>query len=473
MALSEKNSKSLNTEKNFADELKVEGITFKGFGVIPKAVTLNPDLTIEAKAIYAYFASYAGGGNCAFPSRDKILFDLKISKDRYYKHLKLLIDSGLLCVQKETGPGFTRNIYILKSAGSENSENTGLVLMSGLKSSGYGIMPKAVSVDSRLPIEAKGLYAYYAAFTGSGADCTPEVKTICYHLSISDKRYVRYRNVLEDLGYISVSRLHKDGHLGAVKVTLLDNPDHISKKERTVTVLRTSDQSVQNKDIQNMQSSSVADTSKRTKSQGFGHALADQRVQNKDVQNQSVQNKDVQNKDTNNNSINNNKLNNNNINNIKREEIKNQQPEKEKENTPPQFTFKSPVGSLTISQEEKEKLTETFSDVEGLLELAICSLSQRSTQPKSTFHFIWELGINKKWPRKKKTDINRKEVMSTSEEEKLIKKWEKEDELALEKKVRAFMEKEKITDYDKAYELYTAKTEREAKEKLRAFLKKV
>ena len=469
------------SEKSFADELKVEGITFKGFGVIPKAVTLNPDLTIEAKAIYAYFASFAGGGSCAFPSRDKILSELKISKDRYYKHLKLLIDSGLLCVQKETGPGFTRNLYILKSAGSENGENAGLVLMAGLKSSGYGIIPKAVTIDPRLPIEAKGLYAYYAAFTGSGRECTPEVKTICYHLCISDKRYIRYRNVLEDMGYISVSRLHKDGHLGSVKVTLLDNPDYISKKERTVTVLKTSDQSVQNKDIQNTCVHPDTAPTESIDTQGFECALAYQRVQNKDtacqsvqnkdVQNQSVQNKDVQNQDTNNNSINNNKLNINNINNIKREEkIKNQKPEGKKEDTLAQFIFESPVGSITISNEEKDKLSETFSDVEGLFELAICSLSQRSTKPRSTFHFIWELGINKKWPRKKKADINRKEVMSTSEEERLIEKWEKEDELALEKKVRAFMSEEGIADYEKAYELYTARAEEEARKKLDAFL---
>lgn len=469
------------SEKSFADELKVEGITFKGFGVIPKAVTLNPDLTIEAKAIYAYFASFAGGGSCAFPSRDKILSELKISKDRYYKHLKLLIDSGLLCVQKETGAGFTRNIYILKSSGSENGENEGLVLMAGLNSFGYGIIPKAVTVDPRLTIEAKGLYAYYAAFTGSGRECTPEVKIICYHLNISDKRYIKYRNLLEDLGYISVSRLHKDGHLGAVKVTLLDKPDYFSKKERTITVLKTSDQSVQNKDIQNIGVNPDTAQTENIAPQGFEPALAHQRVQNKDtahqsvqnkdVQNQSVQNKDVQNQDTNNNSINNNKLNINNINNIKREEkIKKQKREGEKEDAPAQFTFESPVGSLTISYEEKEMLTETFSDIEGLFELAICSLSQRSTKPRSTFHFIWELGINKKWPRKKRTEIKRKEVMSTSEEDKLIEKWEKEDKLALEKKVRAFMTEEGISDYEKAYELYTARAETEAKKKLAAFL---
>jgi hypothetical protein len=50
---------------DFIDELRIEGIKYKGYGVLPKYVMIDPDLTIEAKGIYAYFCSYAGSGNTA------------------------------------------------------------------------------------------------------------------------------------------------------------------------------------------------------------------------------------------------------------------------------------------------------------------------------------------------------------------------------------------------------------------------
>ena len=35
----------------FITKLEIEGINFQGYGIIPKAVMLDPDLTLEAKAI--------------------------------------------------------------------------------------------------------------------------------------------------------------------------------------------------------------------------------------------------------------------------------------------------------------------------------------------------------------------------------------------------------------------------------------
>ena len=55
------------------DELRVKGVLSKGYGQLAKIVMLDPLLTLESKAIYAYFCSYCGGGtNTAFPGRDKM-----------------------------------------------------------------------------------------------------------------------------------------------------------------------------------------------------------------------------------------------------------------------------------------------------------------------------------------------------------------------------------------------------------------
>jgi len=72
-------------------------------------------LTIESKAIYAYFCSYAKGDTQAFPRRDEILQDLKICKDRYYNHLSLLKESGYIKVERNVDDKgkFKNNTYTL------------------------------------------------------------------------------------------------------------------------------------------------------------------------------------------------------------------------------------------------------------------------------------------------------------------------------------------------------------------------
>ena len=99
------------------DTLIVKGIDSKGFGKIPKLVMQDTDLSIEAKGIYAYFASYAGAGETAFPSVSKTIHDLKIGRNRYYKHRKQLEAKGYIEIERvRDGKGdFERNIYTLSN----------------------------------------------------------------------------------------------------------------------------------------------------------------------------------------------------------------------------------------------------------------------------------------------------------------------------------------------------------------------
>lgn len=107
---------SKTNQEKFTNILEVEGINAQGFGMIAKMVMLDQRLTIEAKAIYSYFCSYAGGGSTAFPSVSKIVYDLKISKTRYYKHFDSLVDCGYISVrQNKEGNKFANNIYTLNT----------------------------------------------------------------------------------------------------------------------------------------------------------------------------------------------------------------------------------------------------------------------------------------------------------------------------------------------------------------------
>ena len=85
-----------------------------GYGIVPKSVMQDKDLNIAAKAVYAYFCSYTGTGDCCFPTRKKICFDLGISNDSLSKYIRQLVDNGYLLVEqvKENGR-FSHNIYTL------------------------------------------------------------------------------------------------------------------------------------------------------------------------------------------------------------------------------------------------------------------------------------------------------------------------------------------------------------------------
>lgn len=97
------------------DQIKYEGksILCKGYGTIPKYI-MQADISIESKAIYAYMCSFAGAGQAAFPSVEKIIKDLKISEKRFYKHRKELIKYGFIEIQKNRKENRRdRNLYII------------------------------------------------------------------------------------------------------------------------------------------------------------------------------------------------------------------------------------------------------------------------------------------------------------------------------------------------------------------------
>ena len=112
---SKTDSKTNTNYESFENILEVQGINAKGFGIIAKLVMLDQRLTIEAKAIYSYFCSFAGNGTSAFPSVRKIIHDLSISKTRYYNHFNLLVKYGYIKVRQNRQElnKFNNNIYTL------------------------------------------------------------------------------------------------------------------------------------------------------------------------------------------------------------------------------------------------------------------------------------------------------------------------------------------------------------------------
>lgn len=232
------------------DKLIIEGVNCKGFGVLPKYVMLDPDLTIDAKTIYAYFCSFSGNGSTSFPSRDKILSDLSINKEAYYKHFHLLTEQGYITVEQEhkkggRGDGFAKNIYTLvsnpkkfedKPDDKKQNQAYSRIRFSGLKAAGFGLIPKAVMVDGRLQLKAKGIYAYFCSFSGSGNSAFPKLDKILYHLQIAKRTYYKFYKELIDLNYITVVQRHINGRLSINDYYLTDNPNSANAVKKSVLV---------------------------------------------------------------------------------------------------------------------------------------------------------------------------------------------------------------------------------------------
>lgn len=137
-----KNINNNKEEANLKSFIQLRGILSQGYGFSPQVVMRDIRLTAEAKAIYAYMASFAGANLTSFPTIQLQLHELGMSPKRYYKHRRLLEDLGYITIQKTTtrlASGKVvrdKNIYILEQfpveKNKDNFENN--TLKKGIKS---------------------------------------------------------------------------------------------------------------------------------------------------------------------------------------------------------------------------------------------------------------------------------------------------------------------------------------------------
>jgi len=217
-------------QNDVMDKIKLEGVLSMGYGAIPKAVMVDPDLPLNSKSLYAYLCSFSGGNqNSVTISRNKILANLNYSKDTHYNCLKPLVDSGIINIKQETQNGMLAgNIYTLisnvkKYENVDDLKNESpdipyiysMLKTQDVRKDGYGIIPKVVMVSSKLSIKSKALYAYICSFAGNGSGAFPYVKNILYHLGITQNSYRKYLKELLDYNCLSVGqRIEINGTFG-------------------------------------------------------------------------------------------------------------------------------------------------------------------------------------------------------------------------------------------------------------------
>lgn len=208
----------------------MEGVNAKGYGVLPQSVMFDRDLSVQSKAIYAYFVSYTGAGRTIFPKRETILSDLKMSKNTFYKHFNPLVENGYIKISKARSFK-NKNIYtvcnnpkkINYTIKSENTES--LLSIDGINAKGFGFIPKLIMCDIRLSVKAKGLIAFLYSLVQSGCRVFPHRSTICVFLGLSKDTYYKALNQLIDCNYITVKQRHtKNGRFSVNDYILNSNP---------------------------------------------------------------------------------------------------------------------------------------------------------------------------------------------------------------------------------------------------------
>lgn len=86
-----------------------------GFGIIPKQVMKDSTLSLASKGLYSYLCAYAGNKDTAFPSISLITYELKISKDTFYKYMNELKDRKYIETTQEKAENgqFKHSVYNL------------------------------------------------------------------------------------------------------------------------------------------------------------------------------------------------------------------------------------------------------------------------------------------------------------------------------------------------------------------------
>ena len=203
-------------------------IKFTGYGTVPKSFLSNPDIPIQAKGIYCYLASYSNQDKVAFPSRERILKELSLSKNGYYGHYNFLTSNGYIGVDSQN---YKNNKYFLCADETDASE----------------LIPvyKSVMSDSTISVSAKAFCAYVTAYRYN------------YHravamkeLNISAKKYAALVDELTNAGYINIEYKNRKYNISLSFISSLPKEDI-----QTDSIPNKDTVSMQNEDMISMQNS--------------------------------------------------------------------------------------------------------------------------------------------------------------------------------------------------------------------------
>lgn len=94
--------------------LAFTGLKMAGYGMIPRAVMYDSRLSVTAKVLYAYLASFSGAGKVAFPAKSYIQRHLGIGDSTYKTNMRALTSTNYVTViQRHVNGKLSSNDYYL------------------------------------------------------------------------------------------------------------------------------------------------------------------------------------------------------------------------------------------------------------------------------------------------------------------------------------------------------------------------
>lgn len=237
-------------DKNPAPDAEIyivreRGINAKGFGHVAKKVVIDPDVPITAIGIYGYLSSMAGSGGSSFTRRSRLLAELQIGKRAYDSNMAILEEKGYITRAQSRKPGGYFGTTIIEFVmipahlaveieEAQKNETQPTMYSGTIYSLGYGSIPKLVMQDPKISVKAKGLYTYYCAFASPSGDVFPSRERILKDLNISKNSYNQYRKELEDRGYLTTYREHRNGKLAGNFFRLNHFPEQCESPKKVI-----------------------------------------------------------------------------------------------------------------------------------------------------------------------------------------------------------------------------------------------
>lgn len=94
--------------------LAFTGLKMAGYGMIPRTVMYDARLSVTAKVLYAYLASFSGAGKVAFPAKSYIQKHLGIGDSTYKSNMRALTSTNYVTViQRHVNGKLSSNDYYL------------------------------------------------------------------------------------------------------------------------------------------------------------------------------------------------------------------------------------------------------------------------------------------------------------------------------------------------------------------------
>lgn len=167
---------------------------------IPINVMEDPEICLGAKGFYAYLFEFRGDRDFASPGSAQILKDLSMSSwDVVRKYTKELEARGYLMTSRDlsiaTGKGNRRIEYRLAEPSCIQNKCEKLT---------------RVVFDNFCPVEAKGLFTYFAVHADLSGKVILSRERILKDLNCSKTTYTKYAAELERLNFLKRGRYYDE-----------------------------------------------------------------------------------------------------------------------------------------------------------------------------------------------------------------------------------------------------------------------